>query len=106
VTRGIQRQAGSGWLGALLEMLQSGGHQQNLGNPPPMAASPAPSTPATMSSARSSAGKEVSRQVAAASASSPASRPGSPEKAAADRRLPRHGLPGKERHGCLSGASG
>jgi hypothetical protein len=34
VTRGIQRQAGSqDGLGALLEMLQSGGHQQNLGNP-------------------------------------------------------------------------
>src|SRR5262245_46300583 len=34
VTRGIQRQASSqDGLGALLEMLQSGGHQQHLGNP-------------------------------------------------------------------------
>ncbi|HEY7687452.1 MAG TPA: DUF937 domain-containing protein, partial [Dongiaceae bacterium] len=34
VTRGIQRQANSqDGLGALLEMLQSGGHQQHLGNP-------------------------------------------------------------------------
>jgi hypothetical protein len=33
VTRGIQRQAGSqDGLGALLEMLQSGGHQRHLGN--------------------------------------------------------------------------
>ena len=64
VTRGIQRQAGSqDGLGALLEMLQSGGHQQNLGNPA------AYGQPSAINAGNDVLGqifgsKEVSRQVA------------------------------------------
>jgi hypothetical protein len=64
VTRGIQRQAGSqDGLGALLEMLQRGGHQQNLGNPS------AYGQPSTINAGNDVLGqifgsKEVSRQVA------------------------------------------